>query len=115
MAEKQQWSERTTKKSELKRHQWCYIRAAVENPKGKKSGGTAAKREKKKRLVSYSSQDLNSSIEATTSRRIGRKRTAVTKMGGVMIDHISKKRREKVEDENEIKLKAKSGEVEGEG
>ena len=55
-----------------------------------KSRGTPAKREKKKRLVSYSSQDSNSSIESATLRRSGRKRTAVTKMGGVMIDHISK-------------------------
>ena len=47
---------------------------------------------KKKHLVSYSSQDSKSSIESTTSRRSGRKRTAVTKMGGggVMIDQILK-------------------------
>ena len=37
--------------------------------KEKTEGVTAAKREKKKRLVSYSSQDSNSSIESATSRR----------------------------------------------
>ena len=34
---------------------------------------------------------VNSSIESATPRRSGRKHTAVTKMRGVMIDHISKK------------------------
>ena len=44
------------------------------------------KRAKKQRLVSYSSQDSGSD---TGSRKNSRKRTAVTKMDGVMIDHIS--------------------------
>ena len=45
------------------------------------------KRAKKQRLVSYSSQDSGSD---TGSRRNNQKRAAVTKMGGVMIDHISR-------------------------
>ena len=40
------------------------------------------KRGRKQRLVSYSSQDSASSLDETSSRRSGRKRTAVTKMGG---------------------------------
>ena len=48
------------------------------------------KRGRKQRLVSYSSQDSASSLDETSSRRSGRKRTAVTKMGGVMIDNIRK-------------------------
>ena len=40
------------------------------------------KRGRKQRLVSYSSQDSASSLDDTSSRRSGRKRTAVTKMGG---------------------------------
>ena len=52
--------------------------------KGKSiSGGTAAKREKKEALVSYSSQDSNCSLLKATSRRSGRKRTPVTKMGAL--------------------------------
>ena len=39
------------------------------------------KRGRKQRLVSYSSQDSASSLDETSSRRSGRKRTAVTKMG----------------------------------
>ena len=48
---------------------------------GKKRGG-------KQRLVSYSSQDSASSLDETSSRRSGRKRTAVTKMGAIMINKI---------------------------
>ena len=48
------------------------------------------KRGRKQRLVSYSSQDSASSLAETSSRRSGRKRTAVTKMGAVMIDNIQK-------------------------
>ena len=48
------------------------------------------KRGRKQRLVSYSSQDSASSVDETGSRRSGRKRTAVTKMGAVMIDNIRK-------------------------
>ena len=48
------------------------------------------KRGRKQRLVSYSSQDSASSLDETSSRRSGRKRTAVTKMGAVMIDNIHK-------------------------
>ena len=51
---------------------------------GVKKGG------RKQRLVSYSSQDLASSLNETSSRRSGRKRIAVTKMGAVMIDTIQK-------------------------
>ena len=40
------------------------------------------KRGRKQRLVSYSSQDSASSLDETSSRRSGRKRIAVTKMGG---------------------------------
>ena len=46
------------------------------------------KRVRKQRLVSYSSQESASSQDETTSRHSGRKRTAVTKMGAVMIDNI---------------------------
>ena len=45
---------------------------------------------RKQRLVSYSSQDSASSLEETSSRRSRRNRTAVTKMGAVMIDTIQK-------------------------
>ena len=45
----------------------------------------------KKRLISYSSQDSNSKQEKMATRRTGRKCTAITKIDGVMIDHISKK------------------------
>ena len=48
------------------------------------------KRSRKQRLVFYSSQDSASSLDETSSRRSGRKRTAVTKMGAVMIDNIQK-------------------------
>ena len=51
------------------------------------AAGGKKKRAAKQRLVSYSSQDSESD---TTSQKLGRKRTAVTKMGGVMIDHISR-------------------------
>ena len=45
---------------------------------------------KKARLVSYSSQsESQDETSSTTSRRSGRKRTAVTKMGGVMVDFIN--------------------------
>ena len=46
---------------------------------------------KKVRLVSYSSQDDMGSI---ASRRSGRKKTALTKMGGVMIDFINQSEKE---------------------
>ena len=46
---------------------------------------------RKQRLVSYSSNDSNDSQETTASRKSGRKPTAVNRMGGVMIDHLSKK------------------------
>ena len=48
------------------------------------------KRERKQRLVLYSSQDSASSLDETSSRCSGRKRTAVTKMVVVMIDNIQK-------------------------
>ena len=48
------------------------------------------KRGRKQRLVSYSSQDSASSLDETSSRRSGKKRIAVTKMGAVMIDNIQK-------------------------
>ena len=48
------------------------------------------KREMKPRLVSYSSQHSASSLDETSSRRSGRKCTAVTKMGAVMIGKIQK-------------------------
>ena len=48
------------------------------------------KRGRKQRLVSYSSQDSASSLDETSSRMSGRKRTAVNKMGAVMIDTIQK-------------------------
>ena len=52
----------------------------------KKKGASS----KKARLVSYSSQgESQDETSSTTSRRSGRKRTAVTKMGGVMIDFIN--------------------------
>ena len=51
------------------------------------AAGGKKKRAAKQRLVSYSSQDSESD---KTSQKSGRKRTAVTKMGGVMIDHISR-------------------------
>ena len=57
----------------------------------KKKGATS----KKARLVSYSSQGYTQDeTSSTTSRRSGRKRTAVTKMGGVMIDFINQNKKE---------------------
>ena len=57
----------------------------------KKKGPTT----KKARLVSYSSQgDSQDETTSTTSRKSGRKRTAVTKMGGVMIDFINQNEKE---------------------
>ena len=58
-------------------------REVAKNPQtgGKKRG---------RKLVSYSSEDSASSLNETSSRRSGRKRTAVTKMGAVMIDNIQK-------------------------
>ena len=53
-----------------------------------KTGGK--KRGRKQRLVSFSSQDSASSLDETSSRRSGRKQTAVTKMGSVMSDNIQK-------------------------
>ena len=51
------------------------------------AAGGKKKRAAKQRLVSYSSLDSESD---TTSRKSSRKRTVVTKMGGVMIGHISR-------------------------
>ena len=48
------------------------------------------KRVRKQRLVSYSSQKTASSQDKTTSRRSRRQRTAVNKMGAVMIGDIQK-------------------------
>ena len=48
-----------------------------------------AERAKKQRLVSYSSQESQDS-DGVGSRKTSRKRTAVTKLGGVMIDSIFK-------------------------
>ena len=48
------------------------------------------KRGRKPRLASYSIKDSASSLDDTSSKRSGRKRTAVTKMGAVMIDNIQK-------------------------
>ena len=57
----------------------------------KKKGQTS----KKARLVPYSSQgDSQDENASATSRRSGRKRTAVTKMGGVMIDFINQNDKE---------------------
>ena len=57
----------------------------------KKKGPTS----KKARLVSYSSQgDSQDETSSTTSRISGRKKTAVTKMGGVMIDFIKQNEKE---------------------
>ena len=57
---------------------------------GKKKGTT-----RKARLVSYSSQgDGQDETGSTASRRSGRKQTAVTKMGGVMIDFINQNEKE---------------------
>ena len=57
---------------------------------GKKKGTS-----KKARLVSYSSQeDSQDDTGSIASRRSGRKRTAVTKMGGVMIDFINQNEKE---------------------
>ena len=53
---------------------------------GKKKGTSS----RKARLVSYSSQgESQDETSSTTSRKSGRKRTAVTKMGGVLIDFIN--------------------------
>ena len=51
------------------------------------AAGGKKKRAAKQLLVLYSSQDSESD---TTLRKSSRKRTAVRKMGGVMIDHISR-------------------------
>ena len=58
-------------------HRWCNLRVhfCIKSTERKE-------KEIKKRLILYSSQDSNSSIESTTSRRSGRKRTGVIKMGG---------------------------------
>ena len=57
---------------------------------GKKKGTS-----KKDRLVSYSSQeDSQDDTGSIASRRSGRKRTALTKMGGVMIDFINQNEKE---------------------
>ena len=57
---------------------------------GKKKGTS-----RKARLVSYSSQeDSHDEMGSIASRRSGRKRTAVTKMGGVMIDFINQNEKE---------------------
>ena len=56
-------------------------------PRTGPAAGGRKKRAAKQQLVSYSSQDSESD---TASRKSSRKRTAVTKMGGVMIDHISR-------------------------
>ena len=60
-------------------------REASQSPQtGRKNRG------RKQQLVSYSSPDSASSLDETSSRRSGRKRTAVTKMVAVMIDNIQK-------------------------
>ena len=51
------------------------------------AGGKKKRTARQQRLVSYSSQDSESE---TASRNSSRKRTAVTKMGGVMIDSITR-------------------------
>ena len=68
-------------------------------------GGQGEKQPKKKgergrrlRLVSYSSQE---SEDGTGSRKSTRKRTAVSKFGGVMIDSILKARTTKGEEDRE--------------
>ena len=50
------------------------------------------KRRRKQLLVLCSSQDSNSSQEKTSLRRSGQKPTAIPKMGGVMFDHILRKK-----------------------
>ena len=60
---------------------------------------------RKTRLVSYISQE--DSQDDTASRRSGKKRTAVTKMGGVMIDYINKNDREEGKLLENLKLKKK--------
>ena len=59
-----------------------------------------AERAKKQRLVSYLSQELQGS-DGAGSRYSSRKRMAVTKFSGVMIDSIFKRRRNKGEGEKE--------------
>ena len=51
------------------------------------AGGKKKRTARQQRLVLYSSQDSESE---TASRKSSRKRTAVTKMGGVMIDSITR-------------------------
>ena len=62
------------------------------NPGDQTVPGGKKRTTRKARLVSYSSQD--DSQDETASRRSGRKRTAVSKMGGVMIDFINKNDKE---------------------
>ena len=66
------------------------------DPSASNPGDQAKKRTTRKaRLVSYSSQEGNEDeTVSTSSRRSGRKRTAVTKMGGVMIDFTNKNEKE---------------------
>ena len=59
-----------------------------------------AERAKKQRLVPSSSQESQDSDEAV-SRKSSRKRTALTKLGGVITDSIFKTRRNKGEGEKE--------------
>ena len=55
-------------------------------------------RVRRQRLVSYSSQDSQDS-DGAGSRKSTRKRTAVSKFGGVMTDSIFKTRKNRVEED----------------
>ena len=70
-----------------------------EVPSGK-SSKKKGERVRQQRLVSYSSQDSQDS-DGAGSRKSTRKRTAVSKFGGVMIDSIFKTRKSKGEGDRE--------------
>ena len=61
------------------------VEAQLKYGGAKKKGG----RPRKQRLVSYSNQDSNSQDESC-SRKSSRKRTAVSKLGALMIDSITR-------------------------
>ena len=78
---------RASKKAEMEKRNDNEGDTLEASPKEMPSAGGKKKRAAKQRLVSYSSQYSESNTE---SRKSSWKRTAVTKMGGVMIDHITR-------------------------
>ena len=69
-------------------------------PQPGKRAKKKGERVRRQRLVSYSSQDSQDS-DGAGSRKSTRKRTAVSKFGGVMIDSILKLRKNRGEEDKE--------------